>query len=108
MECLKKWKRSPHAVLSHYINAANTKWDEIFPFFLMAYRATPNTKTGYSPFFLLHGREITLPSNKDLKEKMTKADPNLRLRIANLKWSLKQAYKTVSVANKRSHQANKR
>jgi len=33
----------------------------------MAYRATPNTVTGFSPFYLLHGREMQLPGNDNLR-----------------------------------------
>ena len=79
--------------VKYYFNAANVNWDEIVPFFLMEYRRTPNTTTGYSPFFLLNGREMTFPINEDLKTKVTKADPKFRQRIANLKARLKQAYK---------------
>ena len=50
---------SLHAGLSHYVNSTHTNWDEVLPFFLMAYRATPNVTTGYSPFFLFHGRDDT-------------------------------------------------
>jgi hypothetical protein len=38
----------------------------------MAYRETPNTTTKYSPFYLLHGREMPLPTNENLKAKIQK------------------------------------
>lgn len=38
----------------------------------MAYRATPNTTRGYSPFYLFHGREMVLPSCDDLWAKLSK------------------------------------
>jgi transposase InsO family protein len=88
---IERWRRSLHTGLSHYINAAHTNWDEVVPFFLMAYRATPNTTTEYSPFFLVRGREMTLPSNENLGAKLDKADPSLRPRMANLRASLKLA-----------------
>jgi len=40
----------------------------VLPFFLMAYRATPHSTTGYSPFYLLHGREMVLPNEGDFYE----------------------------------------
>ena len=42
----------------------------------MAYRATPNSTTEYSPFYLLHGREMTLPSSDNLKAKVTEENPD--------------------------------
>jgi len=42
--------RDLHAGLSHYVNSANTNWDILVPFFLMAHRATPHSTTKHSPF----------------------------------------------------------
>jgi len=42
----------------------------------MAYRSTPNTTTGFSPYYLLYGREMVLPNNKDLKAKVLKGNSN--------------------------------
>ena len=71
----------------------------------MAYRATPNITTGYSPFFMLHGMEVTLPSKEELKARVTKADPSIKQRLNNLKVSLKQAYKALYEANRKSRQS---
>jgi len=38
----------------------------------MAFRATPNITTKYSSFYLLHGREMALPTNEHLKDKSSK------------------------------------
>jgi len=73
----------------------------------MAYRETSNTTTGYSQFFLLHGREMTLASNENLKAKLSKPDHNLSQRMEHLRATLEQAYKAADIANKRSHQTNK-
>jgi len=99
--------RSLHTSLSHYVNPAHNNWDVLVPFFLMAQRATPRTATGYSPFFLLHGREMTLPSNEDLKAKIPITNRNLKQQMEKLKASLMQAYE-VTVANRHAHQTNKR
>ena len=104
---VERFQRSLHVGMSHYINAANRNWIEVLPFYLMAYRTTPNTTTGYSLFFLLHCREMSLQSNENLKAKLSKPDPILSQRMDNLKATLKRAYKAVGIANKRSHQTNK-
>ena len=51
---------------------------------------------------------MTLPSNEELKARVTKADPSLEQRLNNLKASLKQAYKAVNKANRKSRQINKK
>ena len=99
--------KSLHAGLSHYVNS-HTNWDEVLPFFLMAYRATPIVTTGYSPFFLLHGREMSLPSNEELNAKVESTDQNIKQRIDNLRTSLKQAYKAVNEASRKSQKRNKK
>jgi len=42
---IERFHRSHHSGLSHYINSVNTNWVTVVPFFLMFYRATPNTTT---------------------------------------------------------------
>jgi hypothetical protein len=75
----------------------------------MAYRATPNTIAGYSPFHLLLGREMTLPSSDDLKAKLSKDVKNSdhTRRLDNLKSSLKLVYQSVKKANRKSPLNNK-
>jgi len=96
-----------HSGLSHYVNATNTNWDVLTPFFLMAYRATPKTDTGYSPFYLLHGRETQLPNQVDLKAKISAQPLDHNQRLKSLKASLNLAYKSVRQANRKAHQNNK-
>jgi transposase InsO family protein len=69
---IERLHRSLNTGLSHYVDSVNTNWDTLVPFFLVAYRATPHSTTGYSPFSFLHGREIILPSSDDLKAKLSK------------------------------------
>ena len=100
--------RTLHTGMSHFVNSSNTNWDVVVQFFLMAYRATPNTVTGYSPFYLLHGREMVLPNSSDLKAKVSKKNPTHEQRLENLKASLKLAYKSVARNNRSSHWRNKK
>ena len=100
--------RSLHTALSHYVNASNTNWDVLTPFFLMAHRATPSTVTGYSPFYLLHGREMQLPNQENLKAKISSQPLDQNQRLKNLKASLNLAYRTVRRANRQAHRNNKR
>jgi len=60
---IERFHLSLHTGLSNYINAYHIKWDNLVYFYVMAYRATPNTVTGFRPYYLLHGREMTLPNS---------------------------------------------
>ena len=77
-------------------------------FYLMAYRATPHVTTGFSSFYLLHGREMPLPSTEHLKAKVSRENPDHHRMLQNFKASLKSAYTTVNRANRKSHLNNKR
>jgi len=64
----------------------------------MAYRANPQGSSGFSPYYLLHVREMILPTTQIIRAKLS--PPELRgtdyaSRLENLKSSLKSAYKTV-------------
>ncbi|XP_046399957.1 uncharacterized protein LOC124166472 [Ischnura elegans] len=48
-------------VLSHFVSENQRDWDEWLPFAMLAYRSSPHTSTGETPFYLLHGRDIELP-----------------------------------------------
>jgi len=75
----------------------------------MAYRATPQSTTGYSPFYLLHGREMVLPNEGDLKAKISHdiQDVDQVKRLENLKSSLKKAYEEDRLHNQKAHHKNK-
>jgi len=100
--------RSLHSGLSHYVNANHKNWDEVVPYYLMSHRATPHTTTGYSPFYLLHGREMVLPSTENLKARLPKDNTDEDQRLENLKSSLRLAYRLAAKANRKSHMNNKR
>jgi hypothetical protein len=73
----------------------------------MAYRATPNSVTGFSPYYLLHGREVEIPNNDALKARVATGNPDVDQYLNTLKANLKRAYKVVAKSNRRSHQHNK-
>jgi hypothetical protein len=48
-------------MISMYITDDQTNWDEQLPFICFAYNTARQESTGFSPFFLLYGREPNLP-----------------------------------------------
>jgi len=75
----------------------------------MSYRATPHTTTAYSPYYLLHGREMSLPNSGNLKAKLPKEKENFDQdrQLENFKFSPQPGYKAVKKANRQSHLNNK-
>ncbi|KZR99859.1 Uncharacterized protein APZ42_004115 [Daphnia magna] len=48
-------------MLSMYVNSLHNDWDEFIDFVTFAYNTSRQESTGFSPFFLLYGREAVLP-----------------------------------------------
>jgi transposase InsO family protein len=44
----------------HYVNKYGNDWDKFVNYALMAHRAVSHSVTKYSPFYLLHGRQMRL------------------------------------------------
>ena len=104
-----RYHKTMNQGLSHYVNASGTNWDTLIPFYLMAYRATPHGTSVYSPYYLLHGRKMILPTSQDLRAKLS---PDVReteyaRKLENLKSTLKAAYKSVRENSYNSHVTNK-
>jgi transposase InsO family protein len=80
-----RFYRTMNQGLSHYVNSAGTNWDDLIP--LMAYRGTQHGTSGYSPYYLLNGREMILPTSHELRAKLTPdfRETNYAHRIEHLK-----------------------
>jgi hypothetical protein len=59
--------------ISHCVNKYGNNWDD---YALMAHRAIPHSTTKYSPYYLLYGREMRLPSVDDLTVLASRARPD--------------------------------
>ena len=46
-----------------FTNARQDDWDDFLPVVQYAYMTTVSSRTGYTPFFMLHGREARQPSD---------------------------------------------
>jgi transposase InsO family protein len=50
-------------MLSMYVSSDHTDWDETLPYVTFAYNTSRQESTGFSPFYLLYGREPILPAD---------------------------------------------
>lgn len=81
-------------MLSHYIARDQRDWDTWIPFVLMAYRGAVHSTTGYSPYFLLHGRDQVLPIDTFLQTGRLRYDVDENY-VSELMARLKRVYSQV-------------
>ena len=63
MGLVERFNQTLERLLSHYVSENQRDWDVQLPAMLLAYRATPQSSTGYTPAYLLFGRELCLPQD---------------------------------------------
>jgi hypothetical protein len=70
-------------MLAKLVNEEQTNWDSHLPIIQLAHNISTATATGYSPFLILHGREVLLPLDISI-QKPDKLNLNARQEIADL------------------------
>jgi hypothetical protein len=58
-----RMNRTLEQMLRAYTNTKQDNWDTLLPYCEMAYNNSTNASTGYSPFYLNYGQEMSLPTN---------------------------------------------
>jgi len=58
---VERWHRHLNEALTGLCNRAGDDWDAHIDSILFAYRISVNETTGYTPYFMIHGREPRLP-----------------------------------------------
>jgi transposase InsO family protein len=103
---VEKFHAGLNQTMSHYVNKYGNNWDDLVDYALMVHRAMPHTITKFSPFYLLYGREMRLPTTNDLNaclssgtKDVNSGDP-IDIHIRTLAERLTEAYKTVEEHNR--------
>jgi len=52
-----------HSLIAKWINQNHRDWDAKLPMVAFAYRTSVHESTGYTPFYLMFGREARLPAD---------------------------------------------
>jgi hypothetical protein len=58
---VERLNRTVGSMLRQYVNKDQTDWDTWLPLVSMAYNSTVQYSTKFSPYYLMYGREMTLP-----------------------------------------------
>ena len=62
------------ALLKTQLEEVHDRWDEHLDFCLMAYRSSIHSSTGYSPYRVMFGREITVPLDVMMADEETEEE----------------------------------
>ena len=99
--------------MSHYVNKYGNDWDEFVDYALMAHRAVPHSTIRYSPFYLLYGREMRIPTEDDLtpdnfvtKDGASRRE-SIQHHVETLADRLKEAYQVARENNRIGRQRQK-
>jgi len=63
---VEKFHAGLNQTISHYVNKYGNDWNDFVDYASMVHRSTPHTITKFSPYYLLHGRDMRLPTMDDL------------------------------------------
>ncbi len=58
---VERFNRTMGAMLRQFVNHNQDDWDEFLPLCAMAYNSSVHSSTGYTPNFMMFGREFKLP-----------------------------------------------
>ena len=75
---VERYNRTLTSMLAKTVEAGGPEWDERLPYVLFAYRASQQTSTRESTFYLVYGRDPRLPTPAVLNPKKTRTTQNLK------------------------------
>ena len=72
---VERFNRTLKEQLAKLILENGGEWDHYLPAVVLSFNSTPHSSTGYSPYFLAHGREPRLPAAVTLSTPMSSLTP---------------------------------
>jgi transposase InsO family protein len=110
---VEKFHLGLNQTMSHYVNKYGSDWDEFVNYALMAHRAVPHSITRYSPFYLIHGKQMRLPMEDDLTTaRFLSKEPrdgrnSIQDHIETLADRLEEAYRVTRENNRKGREKQK-
>jgi hypothetical protein len=97
-------------MLFHFVRKDAKNWDEYIAYAVIAYRAYPHCSTGYSPYYLVFGRDMRLPIEgawKPCASQQTDEENEYKGHVRALADRLRETNKAASRQSKLSHETAK-
>ncbi|MCG7878903.1 MAG: RNase H-like domain-containing protein, partial [Candidatus Thiodiazotropha endolucinida] len=58
---VERYNKTLAKLLSAFVNEDHTDWDQLLPYVMMAYRSSEHETTGFTPNYMMLGREVSVP-----------------------------------------------
>ena len=98
--------RTMEDMMAHFVSEDQKDWDLHLPLLKMAVNSKKQASTGFSPFFMLYGREIPLPIDVALNTKVDKQkNPAAEELIVKLQETWRRAAESLAKAKERQSKA---
>uniref|UniRef100_A0A3B3U2M2 Integrase catalytic domain-containing protein n=1 Tax=Poecilia latipinna TaxID=48699 RepID=A0A3B3U2M2_9TELE len=99
---VERFNRTLKEQLARLIQDYGGEWDHYLPAVVLSFNSTPHSSTGYSPYFLAHGREPRLPANVHISSpKVSDCPQNYGSELAT---RMDAAFETVVLHHKEQRQ----
>lgn len=104
-----RFNRTLLSMLGTLDSGKKQRWSQQIATLVHAYNCTQNDATGYSPYFLMFGREARLPIDVCFQAVLDSGEAVTHPKyVDNLRRDLKQAYQLAMGASTKNHQKNKK
>ncbi|XP_035809415.2 uncharacterized protein LOC118471094 [Amphiprion ocellaris] len=104
-----RFNRTLLSMLGTLSQEKRKQWSQHIPYLVHAYNSTKCDATGFSPYFLMFGREARLPVDLCFGTSPDGSNVGHHLRyVAKLREDLKKAFQLASAAADKTHLRNKR
>jgi hypothetical protein len=104
---VERFHRFLMACLTVHVHEFRSTWDDALAPILFAFRASVSTTTGYSPFFLVYGREAPLPLDSLFKLEQEGRPQSVEQYTRRLHQTLQNVYKGVAKAHMAAMEKNR-
>lgn len=94
-------------MLAKYLSGNHNEWDRHLPLLMLGYRAQIHRSLGYSPFFMMFGREPSLPIDAEIDTPCTVTAKSAAAYIDELCGGLQSAYREAIRISDERHKQNK-
>ena len=105
---VERMMRTLLSMLSKYLEDNHDEWDVHLPLLMLGYRSHEHSALGYSPYFLMFGREPRLPVEAELEVPVATRSQTVADYVDKLRENLRVAHKHALVTSDASHEKNKR